>query len=804
MKNARANKNRFRYIVHLTNRRLPEAIGNKAANLHQLKAKKFLIPNTYVCTWQAYVDYRKDGSGVLDQLRQEIQAVLQPGKGYAVRSSANLEDDLEHSFAGQFNTFLEVYSVDEIIQAIQEIWDNTSSEAIQTYTNKAFGGQPELLMAVILQEMIMPRVSGVAFSKNPITSLDEILVEAVIGSGVSLVQQGVTPMRWVYKWGNCVQRADDELVPLSLIQQVVDETQQIAKAFHRAVDLEWVYDGQKLYWLQLRDITSLYKSNIYSNRISKEMSPGLIKPLVWSVSIPVPARAWVRLISEVTGNQDIAPESLIRAFHYRAYYNMGVFGDILESLGLPRESLEMMMGILPPGAGKPPMKPSMRMVRLTPRILRFVVDKWNFAEKYEKNFPDLSNQAHAVPVEPAKSLDEGQLLAVIDQVMALNHEITYYTVVTILLMQAYNTFLRRQLNKQGVDFQQFSLTEGLDELNLYDPGSMLGSLHELYLGLSEEQQKTILDCDYNEFYQLPGIGEFQQQVRNFFYHFGHLSDTTSNFSSLPWRETPEYIIRLIADYQKPEQVVGRTRFEDLPHKSTQMKLSYHRARRFRLYREQSSSLYTYTLMLARAYYLALAKRMVQKGLLRNCQDIFMLYDQEIRSYLSGEIDGSGLSELAALRDQEMQGCQEALLPEIIFGEEAPLVMTKCSNKLCGTPTSKGYYTGTVRVVRGIQDFSRLSAGEVLVIPYSDAGWTPLFAKAGAVIAESGGILSHSSIIAREYNIPAVVSVMGALQLLDGTQVTVDGFKGEVYIHPPRSELVEPSAKPEYANLEPNH
>jgi len=70
----------------------------------------------------------------------------------------------------------------------------------------------------------------------------------------------------------------------------------------------------------------------------------------------------------------------------------------------------------------------------------------------------------------------------------------------------------------------------------------------------------------------------------------------------------------------------------------------------------------------------------------------------------------------------------------------------------------------------------------LVVPYSDVGWTPLFTKAGAVVAESGGILSHSSIIAREYKIPAVVSVSQACQRLDGKQVTVNGYTGEVTIH----------------------
>jgi pyruvate,water dikinase len=85
-------------------------------------------------------------------------------------------------------------------------------------------------------------------------------------------------------------------------------------------------------------------------------------------------------------------------------------------------------------------------------------------------------------------------------------------------------------------------------------------------------------------------------------------------------------------------------------------------------------------------------------------------------------------------------------------------------------------------VRGIQDFSKVKQGDVVVIPYSDVSWTPLFARAGAVVSESGGLLSHSSIVAREYNIPAVVSADGAMRLSDDTLVTVNGHTGEVVIH----------------------
>jgi pyruvate,water dikinase len=85
------------------------------------------------------------------------------------------------------------------------------------------------------------------------------------------------------------------------------------------------------------------------------------------------------------------------------------------------------------------------------------------------------------------------------------------------------------------------------------------------------------------------------------------------------------------------------------------------------------------------------------------------------------------------------------------------------------------------VIRSLADFGKLEPGDVLVIPFSDVSWTPLFTRAGAVIAESGGILSHSSIVAREFNLPCVVSVSHACQIPDNTLVAVDGFKGEVIV-----------------------
>lgn len=121
--------------------------------------------------------------------------------------------------------------------------------------------------------------------------------------------------------------------------------------------------------------------------------------------------------------------------------------------------------------------------------------------------------------------------------------------------------------------------------------------------------------------------------------------------------------------------------------------------------------------------------------------------------------------------------------EIIFGDDSPPIVRKdaVSKRLNGLPSSKGYYEGPAKIVMGLSDIDKLVQGDVLVIPFTDFSWTPLFAKAGAVISESGGILSHCSIIAREYGIPAVVAVEGAIRIPDNARIIIDGYTGEIQI-----------------------
>lgn len=774
------------HICDLQSTRLPPGTGNKAQKLRFLIKAGFQTPKTLVCTWDAYQRYLSDDRQIVDLLMSELLSKVDLQRCYAIRSSANIEDSLEFSFAGQFKSVLNVQGADKVLQAIWSIWATTHSPSVEAYLEKRGIDPHELKMAVIIQEMVPPIVSGVSFSKNPMTGMDEIIVEAVLGSGEALVQEGATPCRWTNKWGVWISKPEDDTIQLDLIQSVVDQTKAIAKAYGRAVDLEWVYDGHIIHWIQLREITSK-DIDIYSNHIAKEVFPGMIKPLVWSVNVPLVNGAWIRLFTELIGHNDIDPKSLARSFYYRAYFNMGAIGRIFELLGMPRETLELLIGIDFGGPDKPSFKPSFKSYALLPRLLRVAADKLRFERKIDSFLPTAREQYQVFQTNQISQMSPRELLARIDRLYGLTQEVAYFNIVTPLLLQIYTRVLKGQLSDIGVDFESVDLVDDCEELRQFEPNAHLGELHREYRALDDERIRShISETGYQEFLQISGISALQEKLRDFIDQFGHLSDSGNDFSSIPWREEPDMVLKMMVNYTPPENKSDqRVRFEDLhlhPLRRLLLRPIYKRARRFRLHREAVSFLYTFGYGLFRNQFLALGDHLARRGVLEAREDILYLYFDEVRNLIQNGVAQGDHQTKISQRKRDMESCRSAKAPGIIFGDDIPPVENISADKYLGTPTSRGTYTGPVRVVQGIRDFQKLLHGDVLVIPFSDVGWTPLFTKAGAVIAESGGILSHSSIVAREYNIPAVVSVPGACQLVDDTVVTVDGYRGEIVIH----------------------
>ena len=283
-----------RYISPLAKRmNLPE-IGNKAHSLLFLQRHKFRIPVTFILSSQAFEDYKEDEQAVIERLRRELAEL--PDLEYAIRSSTNLEDTEKYSFAGQFVTRINIRGIDNILNAIQEVWKSTLPESMNHYQLKASTRGNPVKCPVIIQEMVHAIISGVSFSKNPVTNLTEIVIEAIEGHNEDLVQRGLTPLRWRYKGGRWLE-GPENFPSLSIIKRVAEDSLSLKKRNKKHVDIEWAFNGSHIYYLQIRSVTGNDRVRVYSNRMAREMLPGQIKPLVWSVNIPLVNGTCIQLLS---------------------------------------------------------------------------------------------------------------------------------------------------------------------------------------------------------------------------------------------------------------------------------------------------------------------------------------------------------------------------------------------------------------------------------------------------------------------------------------------------------------------------
>ncbi|MEM8862743.1 MAG: PEP/pyruvate-binding domain-containing protein, partial [Chloroflexota bacterium] len=220
-------------------------IGRKAASLSWLHKNGALVPKTLVCTTKLYNAWKQTHK-LPTGLANELDQYLQKNRTYAIRSSGTLEDLEDKSFAGQYATLLDVRGISNIKNAVQKVLESTNSEQLTSYLNSSNIETSHISMAVIIQEMVKPVVSGVAFTKNPITGFDEILIEAIEGTGDQLVQGVVTPARWVYKWGKWITAPslDETILTEDQINLLRTEIETIAEKYKQPADIEWVFDGE--------------------------------------------------------------------------------------------------------------------------------------------------------------------------------------------------------------------------------------------------------------------------------------------------------------------------------------------------------------------------------------------------------------------------------------------------------------------------------------------------------------------------------------------------------------------------------
>ena len=181
--------------------------------------------------------------------------------------------------------------------------------------------------------------------------------------------------------------------------------------------------------------------------------------------------------------------------------------------------------------------------------------------------------------------------------------------------------------------------------------------------------------------------------------------------------------------------------------------------------------------------LYLGARFTDSGWITDPADIRFLTWEEVRGLATRGLDSEPVAGWIARRKEERERDLLSDPPVFLTGDEAGSSLPT-SGRLTGLGISPGRVQGKVRIVRGLADGDRLLPGEILVARGLDPGWTPLLLTAGGAVLELGGILSHGAVVAREYHKPAVVNVEGVTRRVrDGQEVTVDGTRGMVWIHP---------------------
>lgn len=743
-----------------------------------LKDRKFRIPDTFIVSSKAFEEYNRNPEKVLDKIFNELS--LLPERKYAIRSSTSVEDEKDFSYAGQFETLTDISGKNDILKAIVQVWKSAEKARKEAYHNHT--GLESFTCAVLIQEMITSHLAGVSFSRNPVTNRNEIVIEAVEGPGEELVQKGKTPFRWRISNGKILESTAN-IGYDKIILEIAASTKKLAGYYKNHVDIEWVFNDKHIYYLQLRGITTRRELPVYSNKMAREMLPGQIKPLVWSINIPLVNSTWIKILSEITGPLDVLPGDLARAFYYRTYFNIAALEKIFREFGFSVKNIEFLL--TSEDTNNPSFKPGFRTLRHTFRIIKFLIDKLNFEKRYLREKDDLQQRFKSI----AKRIESENIVInyfdIYNQLFEEGKRLAYLNIVVPLLMQIYNKRFSSRLKILNYEYEKIDFNSDFPELENLNPIPALEKIRKELDELNPE-----IRSDINSFKDLKNsksAKEILSELENFLEEFGHFSASGNDFSYPKWNEDPESVFRMIMDLKLEKTKSGKKGLYEISKNekiSLRLKKLYKKAGKYRIYREQTSSLYTFGYGLFRSFYLKLSDDLVRRAIIKEREDIFYLYRNEIEDILQNLSTDQFLNYEKTInrRKREMEDSEDYILPQVIYGDSAPLLDTTDVKNFAGVGTSSGIFKGKTLVVKTLGDLKDVSRQNVLIIPFSDVSWTPLLIRAGAIVSESGGMLSHCSIVAREIGIPALVSVENACSIGDGRYATVDGSNGILTIH----------------------
>jgi len=802
-----------------------ERVGGKALGLARLARAGLPVPSALVVPVAVFRDFLRSNGlweralrgdptlhddiprghlppGIAGQLRT---AVAHLGRRLAVRSSGVDEDSVTASFAGQYDTHLGVAPGDATEKALLACWASAYSPQVIAYRD---GPPPPGGMAVVIQSMVDARCAGVMFTINPLNgSWREMTVEAAWGLGEPVVSGQIIPDYYRIRRPRRTPRPVQRLlarVRLGLIEEQIhpqpeqrlagdgglqtlpvpparvgapklrlEELYRLCRLGLRIEgrlggpqDVEWAQDeAGQFYVLQARPVTTanaVRRSGpaIWTRRFVGERWTAPATPLGWSLMRDL--LEWFIAYPE-TSRRYLGGEEASRLYRAAPYFNVTVFRHLaFKAPGAtpPRFMLEM----LPPDeerswlrrhAQPPDLRVYWHILSTTVAERRWRRFRWNLFRNWvawedyrrhlEARLPALSkplaSRAEAIGrVEVCNELARDYIKVHICSLLFAN---IWYQLSETALLQADHTDLVSVLLQSPAESETLRTNRALWRL---------------------------------------GRGELSLEA--FLEDFGHRASNSWELFSPRWREAPEEALTLArtaaaqpdpARHAKERAAAAEEALRSLRWPLRSLLVL---TRRYLLLRENQRFHFDRLLWVWKQAYLWLEE---DTGLA-----LRFLEATEVRSLIDGELDAADAGALIARR----KATWEAECQRWADGDEPPTFLVGDDvyddraegDRLQGLGISPGVVTGPARVLRTLADAEKLRPGEILVTQATDPGWTPLFLTAAGLVMERGGMLSHGAVVAREYQLPAVVNVPGATRALrDGQIITVDGTRGSVWL-----------------------
>lgn len=764
-------------IITLDRKLDANEVGQKAANLSYLKQHKYPVAEGWVL---------RPGDDL-----QELVARLEPSAKFPliVRSSAIGEDSQFASAAGQYTSILNITNKEELQSAIIDCQASYLQDNAREYRRQ--NHQAEASMAILIQQQIEGIYSGVAFSRDPVNQLEHtVAVEALSGKATKIVSGKFTPQRYRVAIPDSLTTSDQDSktvtvtqenankdnnidIPPEIIEAVALLAREMEDLFEGIPqDIEWTYDGEQLWLLQVRPITTLQP--IWTRRIAAEVIPGKIRPLTWSINQPLTCGVWGKIFTIVLGGRakDLNFEQTATLHFASAYFNATLLGTIFRRMGLPPESLEF----LTRGAEftKPPLGSTIKNL---PGLWRLLRREWSLIENFESDRHKLfAPILSAIEEQEVTELSAPEITLRISTILGLLEKVTYYNILAPL------SFAIRQgifkVAETELDYKQTP--------EIVAVGSLANIAAETCKLLGTKQ--ITLDSSASLFAHIAENPEGTSVMERFnlwLKQYGYLSEVATDIAVPRWQDKPSI----------PRQMFTRFYFDshgakiaqsssEISHQSWKAKLVQTRLN----LKGQVAETYNKLLAQLRWAFLALSQQWLNQGLITSKEDIFLLTLEEITAIVDSDLRlQQELPELIKTRKQQWQTAKKLTpVPKLVYGKPQSFIyqptLTIEKNQIQGIGSSSGQIEGVIKIISSLQQTDDINPQTIIVVPYTDAGWSPILARAGGLISEVGGRLSHGAIVAREYNIPAVMDVDNATNLFhDGQRVRLNGQTGIVEI-----------------------